>query len=297
MTITQKNWAEWILDLAGNREDGAIEITRKVATVFAQLNHDTNADIRGSALVLLRGQPFMAPLIRCLGDILVAFERDGIEGVTHAATTWAMSIETAEEKLIDSVKRDISLNISPLPWAFFSASSTVLKTATALLEPSGKAIAIVGESHPGGEGKITAAELIKAGWEVELVPDSTLFDRVLAGGASKVVLGCDAIDPHLFLNKVGSGSLAAIAYQAGIDVELWTTTHKFFPEGTVQKIARRRSDSRDSEPLLFAAGSIQHCAVVRTELGAMNTDLMTRVSGELDEIPEIIRKALKLDYH
>ncbi len=68
---------------------------------------------------------------------------------------------------------------------------------------------IVGESRPVMEGRMLAAWAAKQGIHCELTTDAALFNRV--SEADIVMLGCDALFPDAFVNKVGSAMLVSAA--------------------------------------------------------------------------------------
>jgi translation initiation factor 2B subunit (eIF-2B alpha/beta/delta family) len=86
---------------------------------------------------------------------------------------------------------------------------------------------VVGESEPGGEGRVFARALHRASLEVALVPDAELPE--LSRTADAVVLGADAVFSGRFVNKVGSANLADIASSAGRPVWILAETAKWAP--------------------------------------------------------------------
>lgn len=65
------------------------------------------------------------------------------------------------------------------------------------------------ESRPGGEGRILARRLSALGKSVVVVPD--LSAHIACSKCDCVVVGCDALYPDGFTNKLGSGLLACLA--------------------------------------------------------------------------------------
>jgi translation initiation factor 2B subunit (eIF-2B alpha/beta/delta family) len=181
-----------------------------------------------------------------------------------------------QNRFLEHLKHDPP-DIGPRPWVFFSWSSTVNRGMQTLFSESFEVpAALVGVSRPGGEGRKTAAWLRERGVEVQLLSDADLFDRVGRGEAGRVSLGCDGLDDHRFVNKVGSGALAHLAHDAGTPVEIWTTSLKLLPPSGLSRLDLQHEsvvthgevekNVRSPRPL-FGIGSLGFVSAVRTEEG------------------------------
>ncbi len=81
------------------------------------------------------------------------------------------------------------------------------------------------EARPLYQGRITARELAEAGIPVTQIVDSAC-GRVLREKATKVFVGCDALLPRGFINKIGTSVVCWIAKKHGIPVYVLGPTTK-----------------------------------------------------------------------
>jgi translation initiation factor 2B subunit (eIF-2B alpha/beta/delta family) len=113
--------------------------------------------------------------------------------------------------------------------ATFSASSTVREAfRLAALGGDPPRQVIISPAHPTDEGLTMAAALRGFGYEVELVEDQELIDRV--GESSLLLLGADAVFPDgAIANRAGSAQLAARSRRHGVPVEVLADEFKYQP--------------------------------------------------------------------
>ena len=142
------------------------------------------------------------------------------------------------------------------------------------------------------------------GWYAVLVPDSVLFDMVTNGKVESVILGCDACDGEHFVNKSGSGALAALAHDSGTPCEIWTTTHKVLPRDSMKRLDFSHSNFSEEdegngnnnrrEKPLFGIGKLEHITRVRTERGVLSPDQLLDFVKELPVPPnQLFRRPSK----
>lgn len=79
-------------------------------------------------------------------------------------------------------------------------------------------------SAPGEEGKIALEKIVKLGVRASLIRDDEL-DEVIPG-VDVVLMGCDALLPGEFLNKVGTGKILEKAKETGIPAYVLAETRK-----------------------------------------------------------------------
>jgi len=84
------------------------------------------------------------------------------------------------------------------------------------------------EALPVGEGRALAADLIAAGFSVELLSDSDAMAWV--AGVDLVLVGADAIGPGRVINKVGTADLAQAASVEEVPMYIVATLEKVLPE-------------------------------------------------------------------
>ena len=90
--------------------------------------------------------------------------------------------------------------------------------------------ALIAESRPRAEGRVTAAALAGAGVPVWLVIDAAL--PLLLSQARMVWLGADAVTDQGVINKIGSYAIALAAREHSVPVYALATRRKFLPAST-----------------------------------------------------------------
>ncbi len=271
------DWQERIEQVARDHTHGASQLTLWAAQALQQAA-DQRADhekLRLAVGKLLRSHRSMAPLLRLCLEVLKLLVDDRSNTTLDAITSrWVRELQQAESHFHRHLLEDVD---AAGHWAFFSYSSTVLSGVRALAGRGVTGRALVAESRPGGEGRNLAAGLAAKGWRTVLVPDALFMDRVAEGRVEKLILGCDAADDRIFVNKVGSGSLAAAMRRAGGEVEIWATSHKLLPTSGISLLGIEEVQSEEFgsqedqvavEAPLFGTGDLKHVNHFRGEWGA-----------------------------
>lgn len=164
-----------------------------------------------------------------------------------------------------------SLELTGPRFGFYSWSSTVALCLNALPGIPTDAKAFVGQSIPGGEGKRTAKMLANLGWNTWLISDTHLADMAQSGQINRLILGCDAYDDTTFVNKIGSGALAALTHAAGQQVEIWTHESKRLNSSEIHELNLGASEPEPPVSTgiaiptpLFGIGNLSDVTVIRT---------------------------------
>lgn len=296
------SWQRGISEAAADRVHGASYIAAVAAGALVEACRAGAApeELRRALRELAAGQPVMAPVLRLAGEAWRALEEEGPPAVERVAAGWREALMAAEQRFVEELLADPP---PPGVWALLSLSSVVNRGFEALEEAGPRGEVWVGESRPGGEGIETVRALAAHGRRCTLMPDAVLFDHLARGEVDRVILGCDALDDHHFVNKSGSAALAALAAERGIPVELWTTTHKFLPPGTALRLplAARQGGGRavDLPPgvryrqPLFAAGTLHDGMVIRCEEGALDRAVVEKRVRGIAPLPGAIFDALR----
>jgi translation initiation factor 2B subunit (eIF-2B alpha/beta/delta family) len=301
MTVSDTTpWRARITALASDREQGAAAIARQAATALAEgAEGGAPAKPLLAALIeLIHGQRSMAPLLRLAADLSSELRGGKLGHFQEIAEGWAESIENARQEFLDQLEHRFH---SGDRWAVFSYSSTVLEGMQFLRDSGIEGSVLVAESRPGGEGTQTARQLAAQGWDVTLVADTHLYNRVRSAELDRLVLGCDAVGSKRFINKIGSGALASLARREGVDCEIWTTTHKLVPpaaldllrvdEAQAGELRPPGEDIRIEQPL-FGFGRLEDINLLRTERGVMNVQ---EVGEFIEKLPALDTGMLELD--
>ena len=117
-----------------------------------------------------------------------------------------------------------------------SSSSAVERT---IVELAGAAAVHVScaEGRPALEGTALAARLASRGIAVDLHTDAGISSAV--PGADALLLGADAVGQTQFINKVGSGALAAYATYAGVPAYLLAGREKLLSDSLFARLVIR----------------------------------------------------------
>jgi len=282
--------------LSIDRSNGAAFITLAAAeTLQKAIEEKVSKEDLSCALVnLFYGQRAMAPLVRFVFDCLTVLMDDNFSDFTvlkSRAKTWQKHIVNSNKLFTEHL-----CNCPPeaKSFAFFSYSSTVNLGIKTLFEKGIKASAFVGRSYPGGEGEKTASLLNSLAWDVKLLHDSHLMDKLAYSKVDCLVLGCDAMDESRFVNKIGSAALTTLAKSNGIRVEIWTSSIKFLPaphgidcldlkEPDVTRSNGEELGIESPEPL-FGFGSLNNIDYIRTEDGLFKSSDIVQQIRDMESI-------------
>ncbi len=292
-------WRDAFYHAVHDRDHGATIVTITAADALSRsLLEETPSrqQLQEALLDLAAGQVAMAPVLRFCSEVWYTLQEKGVAQAINHAKLWRNDIEAAQKQFLLKLQQQAPEVGSGKSWAFFSRSSNVMEGLGTLMR-NGYVIgdAIVGISHPGGEGLKTALTLKQCRWPVTLVPDAHLADLILQGHVERLILGCDALDSTRFVNKIGSGALAALAHQVGAEVELWTTGHKMLPGHGVNWLDLGRHHARNLDPELekvhleqplFGYGYLEHVTWVRTEMGLLGPAAVQDQIRDLPTLPE-----------
>ncbi|MFA5785906.1 MAG: hypothetical protein WDA71_02820 [Actinomycetota bacterium] len=200
-----------------DRHSGATAIALSAAAALEDLAGEmTGARLRTAALGwarrLVEAHAVMAPLRHLestVGRSLQAL--DPVAALAQAAREFRVRL--VEEQ--DSVAQfGAGLLGKDRRILVFSASSTM----RACLVKACPQRVLCAASEPGGEGRTMAKVLARDGIEAVVFPDTGV--RVAVGQADAVLLGCDALGPGSFMNKLGTLTVAHAALAAGVSCYL-----------------------------------------------------------------------------
>jgi translation initiation factor 2B subunit (eIF-2B alpha/beta/delta family) len=287
---SKSGWRARIRETARDRERGAAAITLGAARAFAEGSSGGAAvrSLRSALVELAKGHRTMASVLRLVSELHDALQAGGVEELSLLARQWVRDLEEA-----DALFRDHILASPPATdeaWGLFSNSSTVLAGIRALAEKGVTGQVVMAESRPGGEGVEAARRIGELGWQVSLVPDTRFYDMVKERAVDRLVLGCDAADDQVFVNKVGSGALTVLANERMIPVEVWTTTNKLLARSTLEQLfvlGPQADELRSpgarvnvSQPI-FGIGNVAYVSLFRTERGVWGHDHLERYIADL----------------
>ena len=142
------------------------------------------------------------------------------------------------------------------------------------------------EGRPALEGRGLAASLARAGIRVTLYSDAGLAAAI--PGSEGFLVGADAIGPDRFINKVGTGPLAALSAIEGVPVYVLAAREKVLPAQAFAALQLGGGDAAelwDAAPLevglanpYFEAIPLSLVAAVVTDAGVVAPSLIAGLS-------------------
>lgn len=225
--------------IAADRESGASVLARRAVDVLRRARRLGRDTVQPVAAGLCRAQPSMAPVWIAAG-VAVADAEDGGDRLD----AWAHRLERSERAVARAAAdllgdRNARPSDDCLRLATFSASGAVL-AALRLLAAERDVRVAVAEGRPAFEGRGFAAALSASGVRVQFFSDAAIGTALDA--AEAVLVGADAVAPGWFINKVGTGAMAALAGARGVPVYVLAGREKFLPPSMADLVALRAGD-------------------------------------------------------
>lgn len=175
---------------------------------------------------------------------------------TAAAKEFIENTKTAVQRIGEIGARRIKDGDVLLTHCNSSAAMSVMKTAW----NQGKRIeAIVTETRPRFQGRLTAKELAAAGIPVTMILDDAV--RYYMQDVEKVVVGADAITANgALVNKIGTSMVALAAHEAKVKVFVAAESYKFSPETMIGELVT--IEERDSSEVI-SNGDLQKIGEIK----------------------------------
>jgi len=189
-----------------------------------------------STIISLR--PTTASLRNCINYILkyaqIAYSEEKSldflrEEIVKAADRFLRRMEEAKEKIGEIGSKRLENGDVLLTHGYSTTVLSVLRKA----REEGKELKIfVTEARPELEGRKMAYEIGKLGFKTTLIIDSAA--RVFMGKIDKVLVGAEAIAANgAIVNKVGTSTIATVAYEARVRVMVAAGSYKMSPETVI----------------------------------------------------------------
>lgn len=205
-----------LLNALSDRTLGSSRLAARVARELSALPQPvTESQFQGLARAILERRPHFALVFHLLHSVgsncfLPGRSGESDPAVQRQSSLWLSAWERARERIVlPSPPGSGSLRF--LTW---SHSGTVLSCVRRLVGEGAALEVLCAASHPGGEGAVLARELTALEVPCRLVDDAAALKAVAT--STWVVVGADAILPHEFWNKLGTGQLLSAARQAGV---------------------------------------------------------------------------------
>ncbi|GBC99900.1 Methylthioribose-1-phosphate isomerase [bacterium HR17] len=216
------DWQTSLQRLCDDRRSGASTLTRKAAHLFARIAKQvTPFDLIAAAERLHRAHPAMAPLWHLKN--LVAASAEHPDQLGRALRDFVAALIAHEEAAVSHAAAWL-----PDGTVLTHSFSSLVFRALVHAHRSGKRIRVICPiALPGGEGRLLAQRVRRAGGNVLLVADLQAFAWLPQ--CSAMVIGADALCPDGLVHKVGTRPLAHAARQAGVPVWSIATSEKGLP--------------------------------------------------------------------
>ena len=240
---------------------------------------------------LTASQPSMAVFLT-LANALWLERGEGKEGppawdrLHEALVCYADGID---QGLRATVRRAATL-VRPGSLVLTHSNSTAVRMALWQAMAAGRRFEVVcSESRPMGEGVALARRLAALGIPVHLTVDAALTEWVERAGL--VLLGADAITPHVVVNKVGTEPVLHAARRAGVPAYVLADSSKWLPP-----LLARFWRVRDEAPEEIARPGVPNLRVHNRYFGTSALALVTGVvwEGGVARPREIRRRIARL---
>lgn len=283
-----RDWAAWrrVTAVSLDTVSSAASVGAEAARSLAQLARSVATfapesypeAIEDALEVLVDRQAVRAPVLALCNEVYLALD-DGAEGIVRVADEFADRLASSTEK-IGTVGADlVREGMTVLVHGASSSVRSVLDTAS---ERSTFQVCCT-EAMPGGEGREMAAELIVAGFDVEVVGDDSAVE--LLPGVDIVVSGADAIGPGLAVSKSGIRRLALAADVAGVAIYLTAGRDKVLPAELFRITARLGGRQALSETV-----SLGYFAAIVSDEGLLTEDDIALFASERTVAGELVRR-------
>jgi hypothetical protein len=212
--------------LAADARASASELLPQALGVIGAARAHGPVVLQETARALARVQPAMAQILSAAAIALDDPDGEKLRRFERAASRARQAVlRFGLEALAPS-----PLAPGPLRLVTWSASQLVRDCTIALARTLPVTVACA-EGRPALEGRALAGELAQAGIAVELFTDGGA--SVALASASAVAVGADLVAGDWWVNKAGTGALAAAAFHLGIPVYVLSGRDKFLPPGLV----------------------------------------------------------------
>ena len=220
--------AATIHEFANDHRSGSAELALRACGILGKFAPDKARSpealsfCKHLAQALAAAQPSMAAVLNVCNRWLAAAERG--EPPKRAAPRIASELQQAHQAVAHWAAGLILPGATVMTYSY---SSTVLAALLASWKKGCRFRVLCAEGRPQMEGRALAERLAKKGIPVELFTDAAFFSAL--GTGDLVLVGCDAIQSHWLVNKVGTAALLSLARRARIPSFVVADSFKFLP--------------------------------------------------------------------
>jgi translation initiation factor eIF-2B subunit delta len=208
--------------IAADRVAGATALVLRAIAVLREVSGERRA-FEDAARALCAGQPSMAGLRTAAALALAADDPAQSLNILAERIRRAPSAIARIAAPLIRLRRSGGRPLSIVTWS----RSTIVERTLIELQRAEPLVVSCGECRPGREGVALALTLLASGIRVVLYSDSGIGSAL--AGADALVVGADAVSAASFMNKSGSGGLAALARVHGLPVFVLAGREKLVP--------------------------------------------------------------------
>ncbi|RLF38940.1 MAG: hypothetical protein DRN12_07690 [Thermoplasmata archaeon] len=301
-----KDILDRIEEIKTDNINSSIVLTRKLVDIlldFIQIEGNPSIEeIKELIFKMVETQPMMASILNFCNRILVEIDKqhDSIKKtVIDYCNRFLLNLDN-QTKGISSYA--FSLIDDGMKIATYSYSVTVAEALEYTKKYGKNFIVICSESRPSNEGILLARYLGKKGIKTILVTDAMLFSII--GEADMIFVGADSINKNGVINKIGTSSLAKIAFHENIPFYHLCSTDKILPynypiikepDRDPKELLREHIDNVIVRNRYFDTTSINYITGVITEQGVLSKDRLLETMESYSTHPDLLSYFLSRD--
>ena len=273
-----REWAAWrrvtavSLDTVSSAASVGAEAARSIEQLARSVAAFAPESYPGAIVdaleVLVHRQAVRAPVLALCNEVYLVLG-EGPDGVVRVADEYAGRLAASTARIGAAGADLIGEGVTVL---VHGASSSVRSVLDAARERSAFQVCCT-EAMPGGEGRAMAAELIVAGFDVEVVDDESAVE--LLPGVDVVFSGADAIGPDSAVSKSGIRRLAMAADVAGVTTYLTARRDKVLPAELFRITAQLGGRQTLSETV-----GLERFAAIVSDVGLLTVADIDQLSAE-----------------
>ena len=229
--------------IASDRLSGATALTLQGLAILREVAPDRRL-APAAALALCRAQPSMAGFHTMAAMVAAADDASReLALLAERMRRAPASIARYATQLLQLRRSDTS----PIRLLTHSRSALVERSILDLGR-TGPVRVACSESRPGLEGRGLATALAASGVDVELYTDAGLGAAM--PGADAFLVGADGVSSDIFINKVGTAALSALARTCGVPVFVLAGVERILPRAVLSALLlfEGPSDEVDASP-------------------------------------------------
>lgn len=288
-----RRWPAWrqIAAVAADTHSSASSLGAQGAKAVADLARQMLAvdpdgaieAVHEAADFLVKSQPSVAPLLSFRNQVYLAGSTETRDYVGLVATYADQML--ASKAVLGAAGATL---IADGAAVMVHSSSASVRSVLDCASETQRFRVVCTEALPIGEGRALAADLIAAGFAVELLSDIEAMEWI--AGVDLVLAGADAIGPGRVINKVGTADLAQAAAAEEVPMYIVASLEKVLPEELFESaVATAVHEGAPGVGGLSEVVPLSWFAGVVTEEGLLSPGDLSRRATEQPVHPDLRR--------